>query len=529
MDGTDHHDAVRDLLHEHDFMEMFRELSFGEKIRKVFYGLKQPKDSGDYKYAKFQLMRMWAPVSAVVVPVIGVILLGLLGGLASTTERGIEVEVLEPEPVKELEEIKPLEQEKPPEPVDLDVTPVVTVSDAPTPGPVTEFSPQPASFDSVAIVKSPVIMKGIYGSRNPGARGVALKTYGGNILTEGAVLRALRWLKKFQEANGSWTESSGGGKGGAGAAPYAMTGFALLAFLGHGETPASEEFGETVEKAIQFLVQSQRPDGRWPQVPYQHQIATYALAEAYALTRNPLLKEAAEKGVAVIVQGQNPSGGWNYPLTPQQRDDTSIMAWCAQALKAAKMAGLEVPGLDECMKKAIEGFKKNADPAGGFGYASTGPEWGQLKATGLTGAGTLSMQFLGAAREKETIGGLKYLQERRLAFNWEGATWRDIYYWYYDTQARFHAGGTIWDTWNKMFSIPLVNAQIVLKGQGVDGKDIGYWSTGEEGHGRVMETALCTLMLEVYYRYLPTYRPPDDLKVDLAEQPKDEIVVQVNL
>lgn len=50
----------------------------------------------------------------------------------------------------------------------------------PSLSPLTDFSPQPAEFDSVAMVKSPVIMKGIYGSRSPGARGADLQAYGGN-------------------------------------------------------------------------------------------------------------------------------------------------------------------------------------------------------------------------------------------------------------------------------------------------------------------------------------------------------------
>jgi len=33
----------------------------------------------------------------------------------------------------------------------------------------------------------------------------------------------------------------------------------------------------------------------------------------------------------------------------------------------------------------------------------------------------------------------------------------------------------------------------------------------------VYSTAMCCLMLEVYYRYLPTYRPPPEPKVDEHE------------
>jgi len=39
-----------------------------------------------------------------------------------------------------------------------------------------DADPQPAPFDSVAIVKSPVIMKGIFGARSPGSRGAVVAT-----------------------------------------------------------------------------------------------------------------------------------------------------------------------------------------------------------------------------------------------------------------------------------------------------------------------------------------------------------------
>ncbi|MFC1462873.1 VIT domain-containing protein [Verrucomicrobiota bacterium] len=49
------------------------------------------------------------------------------------------------------------------------------------PGPPVPLQPQPAQFDSVKTVKSPVIMRGIYGSRSPGARGRARGKYGGSV------------------------------------------------------------------------------------------------------------------------------------------------------------------------------------------------------------------------------------------------------------------------------------------------------------------------------------------------------------
>lgn len=539
-----HHDYYdqEGPLARHQLLSLFEELSFREKVKKVLYGLRQPHDTGAYKYAKLQLVRLSAPVAAILVPAAVVLVLMVAINMAPPPPRAVAVQIIEPEALDTLDEIEELMDEpiEPPDPIDdMDFTPDVTVSaDNPLPPTVTtEFSPQPAEIDAVAIVKSPVIMRGIFGNRSPGSRGRALREFGGSVgrsgITEGAVLRALRWLKKFQESDGSWRGTSGGAAS-KHDAPAAMTGFALLTFLAHGETPSSEEFGQTVERAIRWLIDNQSGEGSWRR-HYEHQIAAYALCEAYALTKIPMIQEAAERAMDIIIHGQNLSGGWNYPLRACDRDDTSVMAWCAQALKAAKMAGLENPGLDDCIKNAIQGFKKNADPAGGFGYSSTGPEHGTLKATGLSGAGVLCMQLLGAAHHKETRGGLEYLETRRLSFSWDAASWKQLYYWYYDTQARFHEGGKTWKAWNEMYAKDLVKGQTVVKDaiEGPDGelKDIGYWEPkdGEDTVGHVMNTSLAALMLQVYYRYLPTYKQSAVEATVAEEQPVDEGDVQVEI
>jgi hypothetical protein len=387
--------------------------------------------------------------------------------------------------------------------------------------PATEVAQETATFEEVAMVKSPVIMRGILGNRGAGARASAMGQFGGSGVTEGAVLRALRWLKSQQKADGSWEKTK-----------PAMTSLALLTFLAHGETPASEEFGPTVEKAIKWLVSSQDPksglftgrDGH----NYSHPIAAYALCEAYALTKVPMVKTAATKALEPLIKGQHPSGGWDYNMKQTTRDDTSYMAWCVQALKAAKMAEMKHPKLDEAMKLAVKGMQKNAHPQGGFGY--TGPGQG-----GLTGAGVLCMQFLGAANKPECKRGLDYMAQKA-TFNWR-QPWGNspVYYWYYATQAKFHAGGSTWQQWNNQFSRELVRNQTVMKGAGDDGKDLGYWdSPGAKehtgGNGRVMDTCLCALQLQVYYRYLPTFKTPkvieedEDLVSDM-----DEIEIDITI
>ncbi len=525
---------VEEIPH-HDLLELFEELTFREKWTKVFAGLKMPKETGDYKFARLQMIRLAAPISAVVVPVLLLGVVALFAAMTPEPDRTVQVEILEPEAPEELEDIEEpiVEPPDPPDPVDVDFTPDPTLPPSQVAQPPVEYSPQPAEFDSVAIVKSPVIMKGIYGSRSPGARGQAMERYGGSG-TEGAVLRALRWLKKTQAPDGSWAKDK-----------PSMTALALLAYLAHGDTPASPEFGYTVEKAIYFLVESQNADGHFKGADdhdYTQPIVAYALCEAYGLTKVPQLLEAAEKAIKIVVAGQNMHGGFNYNLKgpTEDRNDLSYIAWCVQSLKAAKMAYVEVEGLEEAMKKSVAGVKKNysgADGYGGFGYASAAR-------SGLSGAGVLCLQFLGRAADRETKDALAFLEQA--VFSWEkekidGTHQGDpIYYWYYLTQAKFQSGGPTWTAWNKQFSPTLMQHQDVV-GKEASGyvdhegkpQEIGSWMPppGANMHGAAnnptFSTVLCTLMLEVYYRYLPTFQTPDEVKDEAIDKDDDDIDINI--
>lgn len=496
---------------DHAFQEMmllFEDLSFPERMRRMVKGLGKPKDTGEYKFAKVQLQRLSAPIAALIVPLIALGAIMVLANIAPQVNRSFESEILEPETVEELEEEEIIEEEIIEiDPVDIEFTPDITV-ETPTPTPDTPLSPQPAEFDAVAIVKSPVIMKGLYGSRNPGSRGAALRQHGGTTAGELAVMRALRWLKKHQNADGSWDKTK-----------PAMTSLATLTFLAHGELPGSSaEFGETVQKAFQWLVANQTADGLFKGRDghnYSQPICAYALCEAYGLTKLPTLKGPATKALEVVVKGQNPSGGFNYNLIPTTRDDTSYMGWCAQALKAGYMAGLDVPGLKPAIKQAILGFKKNyaeKDEIGGFGYT------GGSLTHGMTGVGALCLKLLGDTECNEVRKAMYNLKSA--VVKWEpGGPFNKLYYSYYITQAKFHEGGDTWKQWNRMFSPVLVENQIIEKNaiEDAEGKlvDIGHWAPDKElsGHtdpeGRVMNTCLCALQLQVYYRYLPTFKTPE--------------------
>ena len=78
---------------------------------------------------------------------------------------------------------------------------------------------------------------------------------------------------------------------------------ALLAFLGHCELQDSPQYGPTVQKAIDFLT-SASPDemtGTGNNGAYAHGIRTYALCEAYTMTKIPKLKEYAKRAAIFLL------------------------------------------------------------------------------------------------------------------------------------------------------------------------------------------------------------------------------------
>lgn len=227
---------------------------------------------------------------------------------------------------------------------------------------------------------------------------------------------------------------------------------------------------------------------------YAHPIHTYALCEAYTMTKIPKLKEYARRAATVVVKGQNESGGWayGYGKGPVAHTDLSVTGWNIQALKAAALTGIPIEGLDEAMDKAIGYVKRCQDKTGKFAYKE-----GSGGKASLTGTGVLSLQIWKNASSKEAQQGLDWIIANQKK-EWKHV---DVYAWYYMAQAAFQAtgvsgGSKYWRAWNKDFQ------SIVCGAQASD----GHWPHGAHGHqdSDVYRTALTILMLEVYYRYMPS-------------------------
>ena len=108
------------------------------------------------------------------------------------------------------------------------------------------------------------------------------------------------------------------------------------------------EYRETVRRGLDFLLRSQAADGSmfgdatlYAQM-YCHSMATFALAEAQAMTGDRRLEAGRHKGGQLSPAAQNTStGGWRY--RPGDTGDTSQLGWQIMALASAKRAGVNVP------------------------------------------------------------------------------------------------------------------------------------------------------------------------------------------
>jgi len=349
-----------------------------------------------------------------------------------------------------------------------------------------------------------VVTLGIGGGTAGGRKRAALKM-GGSLASESAVAAALRWLANHQETDGSWAlrnpEGSFPETG-----RVAVTGLALLAFLGSGQTEDVGKYKATVRKAISYLVGQQKangavgenngPDSGWAVGGgYNHAIAGLALVEAYGMSRRSSTKKAAAKAVDYTCRVHQTQGsGWRYK--PGQDGDLSVTSWAATQLQAARMAQLKVP------KEALEGARKflesvtvkDGETAGLAAYQP-----GE-KPTAMTAAmGLWSRIMLGESKKSEELSTpADYLVKNLPKWGKDVGTHGgcQLYYWYFGTCAMFQMGGKHWEAWNKSLR------DMLVQNQRRGGENDGSWDPvgardGRRG-GRAYTTAMGALCLEVY-------------------------------
>jgi hypothetical protein len=336
------------------------------------------------------------------------------------------------------------------------------------------------------------------------------KGFGATQDSEAAVNAALRWLAANQSASGRWEpRRTGGGAGqasdgqnrfGAGStADTGITGLALLAFLAAGNTHLEGPYRVNVQRGLEFLLSMQEADGNLGasqnmyEKMYCHAMATCAISEAFAMTRDERLRAGVRRAIGYTLDAQDrTTGGWRY--RPGDPGDTSQLGWQVMALKSAQLAGFDIP---DGTRLGIERFLKSVTLGRSSGLACYQPVR-PVPTRSMTAEALVCRQFMGLADTPAALAEASgYLLEEV-----PGAGTTNFYYWYYGTLSLYQAQGPAWQRWNDAMQKTLIGSQRK------DGELAGSWDPdpvwGGCG-GRAYSTALGALCLEVYYRFLPLY------------------------
>ena len=352
------------------------------------------------------------------------------------------------------------------------------------------------------------VIRGEFGGRSEAGRRAAVKKFGGSADSERAVNAGLTWLQKIQKQDGSWSFEEVGGAGQGGtlqATPMGATSLALLTFLGGGHTHEIKgEYQETVARGLNWLLSKAettssgldlRGTAQGNSGLYVQGIATICLCEAAALTpKDRTLKRAATSAIRFVERSQDRlGGGWRY--TPNQPGDTSVTGWQIMALQSAKANRISVAA--DTMQDA-RAFLRSVSVENGARYAYM-PRGGPTET--MTAVGLLCQMYMGWRRDRpELQAGVQHLAN-------VGPSRENMYYNYYATQVLHHWGGELWEQWNLKMREQLVTTQVR------NGPGAGSWDVTDphgNGGGRIYQTALSVLTLEVYYRHLPMYRRLDE-------------------
>jgi hypothetical protein len=357
-----------------------------------------------------------------------------------------------------------------------------------------------------------------------------------------------------------------------------LTALVTLAFLGAGYTHEDGRYAVEVDHALDWLIRQQGQDGSLSGKAehyarmYCHAMATYALAEAYGMQQDTVLgpiidpmlirtpadamaiasacsaasvtsqgslllfavdvrrrqleadkiamslrrvddlrlRAALSRGVAFTIGQQDPkSGGWRYKQL--QEGDVSMFGWQMMSLKSAEIAGVFVPAkVRQRMDEFLNSVRQGKD-GGLFGYRRNVVKAGQdtepVTPT-MTAEALFCQQMLGYPQDtpssRESVGYIMQHTPKISELNY--------YYWYYGTLALYQYGGRAWQDWNNVVREVLISEQIKT------GRLAGSWDPNDEWGrygGRLYSTALATLTLEVYYRFLPLYRMNDKTEMKI--------------
>ncbi len=327
----------------------------------------------------------------------------------------------------------------------------------------------------------------------------ALQPQGLTVRRESSKSWALHWLGTHQNKNGSWSFANLGGPGeptwanpGTWPSKQGATGLVVLCYLSAGQTHKIHgPYRENIAAGLKYLKtvvnHADSDDLVW------YGVATTALCEAYGMTGDQDMGRYAQKALDSIARRQDAdSGGW--AAGPKKKPAMSTTAWQMAALKGGQMNGLDV---DAKTLRRVLRFLEKVQSDGGATYGEEAPG----KEPAATAMGLLCRQYNGTTRTDAAM-------QRGVAFlGGLGPSKTDLAFDYFATEALYNYYGYEWDVWNRATRKLLISSQIK------EGAEAGSWWIPDEIHatggGRLYQTALAALILDLGRGPLPLYRVRD--------------------
>lgn len=338
-----------------------------------------------------------------------------------------------------------------------------------------------------------------------------------------AVERALAWLAKHQNPNGSWSGDVGfklnqGYEVTAHHQPHVgITALAGLAFLAAGHVPGRGSYDDTVARATDFVLSCVQENGyitAHSTRMYSHAFATLFLAEIYGMTERHDVREKLQLAVDLIVATQNREGAWRYePYAVES--DMSIAVCQLNALRGARNVGIRVPRstidrarayvqksyvtrdegfIDDYYRLERGSFKYQAMRSTRSSFALTAAGLAALHNSGVYGGELLGPD----GKPIDLDASADFLTEHFDLVSGDSPYKFHYFYWYghyYATQALYVVGGKSW-----AWYYPRLRDELVA-GQRADGSWPNPW-----GPGPAFSTAVGAVLLSLPFGYLPIFQ-----------------------
>ena len=340
------------------------------------------------------------------------------------------------------------------------------------------------------------------------------------IQVEGCVDRALAWIASQQAPDGSFPTPP--------SAQPAVTSLCVLAFLSRGYQPGIGPYGAQLNRAIDFVLECQMPDGLFSyEAPepfhapfrashtatYNHAIAGLMLSEVFGHVsgaRSKAVKQCVQRALqyTLNLQGRpkqypNDKGGWRYlyiQRAPANADsDLSVTGWQLMFLRSARNAEFKVP--QQYIDDAMDYIHRTWNERKGMFHYEISASQSDRYSRGLMGSAILSLALGGQHQSPEALAAGDWLLAHPFRDFGEqvGGSDRFFYSTYYCSQAAAQLGGHYWTG-----IFPPI-AGILLQVQRPDGS-FPLENRNDGMFGPAYSSAMAVLSLTPAYQILPVYQ-----------------------